>query len=166
MALIQPSSSLNKSNQWQLVLVNNSNQLVLYNDSSKSLTVKNVEVNNVNKNNDKRVCPTCLRPFIELNDIVHDDNKPSPNHYFKLLMSLSDASNNDDIYTSNENDVNSRVDGYYEKFFIEQSQIGRGSYASVHLCQHTINGNLLGHYAVKKIAVGLSNTYLRNALQG
>ena len=55
MALIQPSSSLNKSNQWQLVLVNNSNQLVLYNDSSKSLTVKNVEVNNVNKNNDKRV---------------------------------------------------------------------------------------------------------------
>lgn len=56
-------------------------------------------------------------------------------------------------------DVNSKLDessfseGYYQRFFTEISQLGRGMSGSVFLCQHVLNGNPLGMYACKKIAV-------------
>ncbi|CAH7672610.1 kinase-like domain-containing protein, partial [Phakopsora pachyrhizi] len=58
-----------------------------------------------------------------------------------------------------------RVDGYYERFFVEEVRLGRGQKGSVFLCTHVLDGNALGHYAVKKIAVGQSSPELVNVLR-
>ncbi|WAR61216.1 hypothetical protein PtB15_13B468 [Puccinia triticina] len=57
-----------------------------------------------------------------------------------------------------------RVDGYYERFFIEVMKLGRGQKGSVFLCTHTLDGNALGDYAIKKIAVGQSSHELMHVL--
>lgn len=44
--------------------------------------------------------------------------------------------------------------GYYSRFFIELKPLGRGARGQVFLCQHVLNGNKLGKYAIKKIPVG------------
>ncbi|KAJ9475093.1 putative serine/threonine-protein kinase IKS1 [Pseudozyma hubeiensis] len=48
----------------------------------------------------------------------------------------------------------SSAQGYYSRFFIELHQLGRGARGTVYLCQHVLNGNKLGKYAVKKVPVG------------
>ncbi|EIW68718.1 hypothetical protein TREMEDRAFT_32011, partial [Tremella mesenterica DSM 1558] len=61
-------------------------------------------------------------------------------------------------------DQGSNVDvpakGYYERFFKEEGRLGIGAEGSVYLATHVIGGNVLGTYAVKKIAVGTSKEYL------
>ncbi|MBW0487141.1 hypothetical protein O181_026856 [Austropuccinia psidii MF-1] len=57
-----------------------------------------------------------------------------------------------------------RVDGYYDRFFVEEMKLGRGQKGSVFLCTHVLDGNALGHYAVKKIAVGQSSPELLHVL--
>ncbi|KAJ9100943.1 hypothetical protein QFC19_005339 [Naganishia cerealis] len=57
------------------------------------------------------------------------------------------------------------VEGYYHRFFIEEKRLGMGAEGSVYLCQHVLDGNYLGHYAIKKIAVGNSKPYLIKMLQ-
>ena len=47
-----------------------------------------------------------------------------------------------------------QVEGYYSRFFYEIKQLGRGARGTVFLCQHVLNGNRLGKYAIKKIPVG------------
>lgn len=49
-------------------------------------------------------------------------------------------------------------DGYYERFFVEVSKLGRGFRGSVFLCQHLLDGIALSEYAVKKIPVGESHS--------
>nr|CDI52999.1 related to IKS1-putative serine/threonine kinase [Melanopsichium pennsylvanicum 4] len=44
--------------------------------------------------------------------------------------------------------------GYYSRFFVELKRLGRGARGQVFLCQHVLNGNKLGKYAIKKIPVG------------
>ncbi|CBQ72416.1 related to IKS1-putative serine/threonine kinase [Sporisorium reilianum SRZ2] len=44
--------------------------------------------------------------------------------------------------------------GYYARFFVELKRLGRGARGQVFLCQHVLNGNQLGKYAIKKIPVG------------
>ncbi|TIB62051.1 hypothetical protein E3P78_02529 [Wallemia ichthyophaga] len=174
---------------WQLVLSNTSNQIVLYHPPTKSLKV--TQSLNPQTQHDS-ICPNCLRP---MQPDPADDIPPTTN-YFRLLSELEGARtppytktyqkppyqkrnsiadvqpakadsprNPTHSYHSHAHDVTSRVDGYYAKFFVELRQIGRGAYASVHLCQHTLNDNALGLYAVKKVAVGLSSAYLTRALQ-
>ncbi|SPO37878.1 related to IKS1 - putative serine/threonine kinase [Pseudozyma flocculosa] len=46
------------------------------------------------------------------------------------------------------------ADGYYARFFVEIKKLGRGARGTVFLCQHVLNGNKLGRYAIKKIPVG------------
>ncbi|KAA1085568.1 putative serine/threonine-protein kinase iks1 [Puccinia graminis f. sp. tritici] len=57
-----------------------------------------------------------------------------------------------------------RVDGYYHRFFIEVLKLGRGQKGSVFLCTHILDGNALGDYAIKKIAVGQSSHELMQVL--
>jgi len=57
------------------------------------------------------------------------------------------------------------VEGYYSRFFVEEKRLGMGAEGSVFLCQHVLEGNPLGHYAVKKIAVGSSSPYLFKMLR-
>ncbi len=51
-------------------------------------------------------------------------------------------------------DASSPAAGYYSRFFVELKKLGRGASGHVYLCQHVLNGNPLGLYAVKKIACG------------
>ncbi|KAJ2727135.1 putative serine/threonine-protein kinase iks1 [Coemansia sp. Benny D115] len=55
--------------------------------------------------------------------------------------------------------------GYYERFFTEQKKLGKGLRGSVFSCQHILDGVYLGHYAVKKVAVGNNHKWLRRMLR-
>ncbi|GJE86683.1 serine/threonine protein kinase-like protein [Phanerochaete sordida] len=57
------------------------------------------------------------------------------------------------------------AEGYFKTFFQEECRLGMGANGSVFLCQHMLDGNSLGHFAVKKIAVGQSHSYLLNILR-
>lgn len=57
------------------------------------------------------------------------------------------------------------AEGYFEAFFQEEYRLGMGASGSVYLCQHVLDGQPLGHFAVKKIAVGESHSYLLNILR-
>ncbi|EIW77275.1 kinase-like protein [Coniophora puteana RWD-64-598 SS2] len=57
------------------------------------------------------------------------------------------------------------ADGYFKAFFKEEYRLGMGANGSVYLCQHVLDGNLLGQFAVKKIAVGQSHSYLIGILR-
>ncbi|KAI9510196.1 kinase-like protein [Russula earlei] len=59
----------------------------------------------------------------------------------------------------------SMAEGYFKAFFQEEARLGMGANGSVFLCQHVLNGNSLGRFAVKKIAVGQSASYLLNILR-
>ncbi|TXT13454.1 hypothetical protein VHUM_00821 [Vanrija humicola] len=55
--------------------------------------------------------------------------------------------------------------GYYQRFFKENGRLGIGAEGSVYLATHIIGGSALGTYAVKKIAVGTSKSYLVKMLR-
>ncbi|KAJ2820039.1 putative serine/threonine-protein kinase iks1, partial [Coemansia sp. 'formosensis'] len=55
--------------------------------------------------------------------------------------------------------------GYYERFFSEQKKLGKGLRGSVFSCQHILDGVYLGHYAVKKVAVGNNHQWLKRMLR-
>jgi hypothetical protein len=74
------------------------------------------------------------------------------------------------------------AEGYFKTFFQEECKLGMGASGSVYLCQvcftfllrslilmwkhqHVLDGNPLGHFAVKKIAVGESHSYLLKTLK-
>lgn len=57
------------------------------------------------------------------------------------------------------------AEGYFKAFFQEEARLGMGANGTVFLCQHVLNGNPLGHFAVKKIAVGQSASYLLKILR-
>ncbi|KAI9444187.1 other/IKS protein kinase [Lactarius indigo] len=59
----------------------------------------------------------------------------------------------------------SMAEGYFKAFFQEEARLGMGANGTVFLCQHVLNGNPLGHFAVKKIAVGQSASYLLKILR-
>ncbi|KIP06309.1 hypothetical protein PHLGIDRAFT_107158 [Phlebiopsis gigantea 11061_1 CR5-6] len=59
----------------------------------------------------------------------------------------------------------SMAEGYFSAFFQEEYRLGMGANGTVYLCQHVLDGNPLGHFAVKKIAVGQSHDYLLKTLR-
>ncbi|CAD7924382.1 unnamed protein product [Amoebophrya sp. A120] len=56
-------------------------------------------------------------------------------------------------------------DGYYERFFVEVESLGQGSFGHVFHCRHTIDGEALGEFAVKKVAVGDDRQWLRKIIR-
>ncbi|GKT37241.1 hypothetical protein ADUPG1_010068, partial [Aduncisulcus paluster] len=54
--------------------------------------------------------------------------------------------------------------GYYSRFFSELGLLGSGSFGTVNLCSHHLNGIELGLYAVKKLACGESERFLNETL--
>lgn len=62
-------------------------------------------------------------------------------------------------------DSSATAQGYYSRFFIELKKLGRGSRGQVYLCQHVLNGNRLGTYAVKKIPCGDDAEHLLTSLK-
>ncbi|KAI0795439.1 kinase-like domain-containing protein [Abortiporus biennis] len=60
---------------------------------------------------------------------------------------------------------NNMAEGYFKAFFQEEGRLGMGANGSVYLCRHVLDGNSLGHFALKKIAIGQSHSYLVNTLR-
>ncbi len=55
--------------------------------------------------------------------------------------------------------------GYYERFFVEERQLGSGSFGAVFLCQHKLDDVELGEYAVKKVPVGDNKDWLKKMIR-
>ncbi|KAJ9099286.1 hypothetical protein QFC21_004167 [Naganishia friedmannii] len=120
------------------------------------------------------------------NNEITEENNPDLLHvrpYFQILAQSVEGSRNSTPVgqgtperssphprhgrSSSEDDTQPTrsVEGYYSRFFIEEKRLGRGAEGTVYLCQHVLDGNYLGHYAIKKVAVGNSKPYLYKILQ-
>ncbi|PBK94805.1 kinase-like protein [Armillaria gallica] len=151
---------------WQAIF-HASNQVVLYNPTSHALAIR--------QSRPGSGCPYCKRPLPP----PQDDDDPDPelhsraSNYFHLLSIANDTwSRPSTPPPSVEADdgagtfsAEALANGYFKAFFTEESKLGMGANGSVYLCQHVLDGNPLGHFAVKKVAVGQSHSYLLNILR-
>lgn len=124
-------------------------------------------------------CPMCHRPWNFEYNHAHsvrteptwkeydDDYVHVAPHYFRLLSQtpmsgMSEPGSPSNIGNASISDgIN---EGYYERFFVELQQLGRGARGTVYLCQHVLNGHALGTYAVKKVPVGNHKDTLHHSL--
>ncbi|KAI6127893.1 kinase-like domain-containing protein [Pisolithus croceorrhizus] len=154
--------------EWQPVF-QASNQVVLYNPTSHALTIHSNATH-------RFPCPYCRRPLppgfgLEEDIHIREGSYSRPSNYFKLL-----AVSRENTRTTSPPPLESgtsqpvfpteaMAEGYFRKFFQEEYRLGMGAYGSVYLCQHVLDGNPLGRFAVKKIAVGESHSYLLSILR-
>ena len=54
--------------------------------------------------------------------------------------------------------------GYFQKFFVEERELGRGGRGVVLLVKHELDGVSLGHFACKRVPVGDDHEWLRRVL--
>ncbi|KAH0834768.1 ABC transporter transmembrane region 2-domain-containing protein [Lanmaoa asiatica] len=164
--------------EWQPIL-HASNQVVLYNPTSHALTIHkspNVHV----PDTPNSPCPFCHRPLppgfghdvLDEEDMRREGGSQTRvSNYFQLLAIANESSRpssppplgNGDRTSAFPREV--MADGYFKAFFQEEYRLGMGANGSVFLCQHVLDGNPLGHFAVKKIAVGESHSYLLGILR-
>ncbi|TCD62719.1 putative serine/threonine-protein kinase iks1 [Steccherinum ochraceum] len=101
--------------------------------------------------------------YFQLLQVANESSVPptprSPSPVMPLDASSSRTSAEDGFPTDN------MAEGYFKAFFREECRLGMGANGSVFLCEHVLNGNSLGRFAVKKIAVGRSHSYLLNILR-
>ncbi|KAK0183982.1 kinase-like domain-containing protein [Armillaria mellea] len=150
---------------WQAIF-HASNQVVLYNPTSHALAIR--------QSRPGSGCPYCKRPLPPSQD---DDDDPDPelhsraSNYFHLLSIANDTWSRPSTPPPPIEDgagafsAEALANGYFKAFFTEESKLGMGANGSVYLCQHVLDGNPLGHFAVKKVAVGQSHSYLLNILR-
>ncbi|KAF8325815.1 kinase-like domain-containing protein, partial [Cantharellus anzutake] len=150
------------------------NQVVLYNASSKGLTVNYIHpACHTVEEPDASTCPYCHRPLDEYNHSA--PQAPTSDHrapnYFHLLAIHNESTSRPLTPPHLEDEARpplsseTMAEGYFDAFFREESKLGMGANGSVFLCQHVLDGNLLGRFAVKKIAVGSSHKYLVRILK-
>ncbi|WWC87201.1 uncharacterized protein L201_002087 [Kwoniella dendrophila CBS 6074] len=103
--------------------------------------------------------------YFRILEQAHEGSRPpsptpsTPRKRFQTPLMEQD----DDDDNLDEADFPAR--GYYDRYFKEESKLGMGAEGSVFLATHVIGGNVLGTYAVKKIAVGRSKSYLFKMLR-
>ncbi|KAG9311790.1 hypothetical protein JVU11DRAFT_8037 [Chiua virens] len=163
--------------EWQPIL-HASHQVVLYNPTSHALSIhKSPTVHVPDRPNSP--CPFCHRPLPpgfahenEDEDLRHEGSSHSrAANYFHLLAIANESSRPSSpppLGNGNRPSAFPReamAEGYFKMFFQEEYRLGMGANGSVYLCQHVLDGNPLGHFAVKKIAVGESHSYLLGILR-
>ncbi|KAG6872095.1 hypothetical protein C0995_013019 [Termitomyces sp. Mi166 len=164
---------------WQPVL-HVSNQVVLYNPRSHALSIR--KSNNFS-HVPRESCPYCkqtlpagFEPELDDDDIDALDSDPAyhsrASDYFQLLAASNEASSRPSTPppvmqepSTSAFPAEKMAEGYFKAFFQEEMKLGMGANGSVFLCQHMLDGNPLGHFAVKKIAVGESHSYLLTILR-
>ncbi|KAJ7152651.1 kinase-like protein [Mycena crocata] len=156
-----------------------SNQVVLYNPTSHALSIKH---SSNFPPRARRPCPYCkqalptdFRPDdSDLGDDALDaDASYRASNYFHLLAIANEITSrpstpptpSESQSRRNTFPAEAMAEGYFKAFFQEEFRLGMGANGSVYLCQHVLDGNPLGHFAVKKIAVGESHSYLLNILK-
>ncbi|KAI5116294.1 hypothetical protein M0805_002164 [Coniferiporia weirii] len=172
---------------WRTIL-SDSHQVVLYNSDSHALSVMPHSA----VPSTLGTCPYCNRPLDVAPDeppYFEPDQRTRASNYFQLLEIANETSSRPpslgrsrlgpgSIGSSSENGIPSRSEngqgfaanamaeeGYFNAFFKEDCRLGMGANGSVYLCQHVLDGNPLGRFAVKKIAVGRSHSYLIQILR-
>lgn len=121
------------------------------------------------------------QPGLQRHGHPTDPHSRVPN-YFQLLAAANESSRPTSPYRSSAPSSSSSVhletedeptpltgdrmaQGYFQSFFREKHRLGMGANGTVLLCEHVLDGNVLGEYAVKKVAVGHSHDYLLNTLR-
>ncbi|KAI0674365.1 kinase-like protein [Trametes maxima] len=174
--------------EWQPIL-HVSDQVVLYNPTSHALSIRTHARPSTRTLTHPGRCPYCHRALPaggdrgqhEEDDLDSDveDIEPHSNrapNYFHLLevanessrpASLDGVSAADDEPSAGPSAfrADNMAEGYFKAFFQEVCRLGMGANGSVYLCQHVLDGNSLGYFAVKKVAVGQSHSYLLNTLR-
>ncbi|PCH45087.1 kinase-like protein [Wolfiporia cocos MD-104 SS10] len=179
--------------EWQPIL-HSSNQVVLYNATSHALSIHRHSGSDLARRNAGNRCPYCHRflptEFNLEQDSDSDDNAPrsrAPNYFQLLEIANESAASRPGTHprtipsgSTSRSRSRSRssgsagatafhaenmAEGYFKAFFKEEYRLGMGANGAVFLCQHVLDGNSLGHFAVKKIAVGQSHAYLLNILR-
>ncbi|KAJ7207213.1 kinase-like protein [Mycena pura] len=159
---------------WQTIF-HVSNQVVLYNPTSHALSIRH---SSHFPPRIRRPCPYCkqalptdFRPDLE-DDALDAEASFRASNYFHLLEIANETTSRPSTPPSSS-EAQSRdrfpreaiAEGYFKAFFQEEYRLGMGASGTVFLCQHVLDGNPLGHFAVKKIAVGESHSYLLNILK-
>ncbi|KAJ6571634.1 kinase-like protein [Mycena capillaripes] len=163
--------------EWQPIF-HVSNQVVLYNPTSHALSIRH---SSNFPPRARRPCPYChqalppdFRPDSELeDDAVDSEASFRASNYFHLLAIANETTSRPSTPPTpsetrsrrNTFPAEAMAEGYFKAFFQEEFRLGMGANGSVYLCQHVLDGNPLGHFAVKKIAVGESHSYLLNILK-
>ncbi|KAJ2552612.1 putative serine/threonine-protein kinase iks1, partial [Coemansia sp. RSA 1878] len=93
------------------------------------------------------------------------DNETTPLVSTLESKSFGPADSSTDRLDSDSVAESSFNQGYYERFFSEQQKLGKGLRGSVFSCQHILDNVYLGHYAVKKVAVGNNRQWLKRMLR-
>ncbi|KAK7046586.1 Other/IKS protein kinase [Favolaschia claudopus] len=178
-ALVPLAPSSSSEPDWQPIF-HLSNQVVLYNPTSHALSIRH---SSNYPPRTRRPCPYCQRPLppdfrrdpeLDLEDHdVADDSEATfrASNYFQLLAIANETTSRPSTPPARTESKRSAfpaeamAEGYFKAFFQEECRLGMGANGSVYLCQHVLDGNPLGHFAVKKIAVGESHSYLLNILK-
>ncbi|KAF7289833.1 hypothetical protein MIND_01357600 [Mycena indigotica] len=177
-ALVPLAPSSPEQHDWQTIF-HVSNQVILYNPTSHALSIRNATQYPPPS---RRPCPYCKQPLpsdFHAAELVEDDvealdaeNSFRASNYFHLLAIANETTSRPStppaISGSSSGSAFPReamAEGYFKAFFQEEFRLGMGANGSVYLCQHVLDGNPLGHFAVKKIAVGDSHAYLLNILK-
>ncbi|KLO11390.1 kinase-like protein [Schizopora paradoxa] len=169
---------------WRPIL-SDSSQVVLYNAASHALTVRRHE----GFADSHSTCPYCNRPlqqqqsdtlplfdesqaehtrvsnYFQLLEVANETNSRPASPRGPRLRSTSGFSGETRTNGGPTFKAETMAEGYFNAFFKEEQKLGMGANGSVYLCQHILDGNLLGHFAVKKIAVGQSHSYLTKILR-
>ncbi|CCJ30032.1 unnamed protein product [Pneumocystis jirovecii] len=180
-------------NDWNVVFRDSvSGAVVLFNRENKQLSLyRNIKGSLVQKPG-TTFCPLCYRPF-QANDLHSTFDESSlmlqtfiDSGYFRFLENFTwdDAEKPLDISQplSSPSPTNSSLpgfspststplsslsfnQGYFKRFFIPEGSLGRGSRGEVLKVLHVLDGVPLGHYAVKRIPVGDSHSWLKKLLK-
>lgn len=164
--------------EWQPIF-QASNQIVLYNPTSHALSITKssgpLDFSSLSS------CPYCHRPLPNgfdrhgSSDNIRSDSgsHSRASNYFQLLAAANQTSSRPSSppLTSGSGSRHgafppeTMAEGYFKAFFQEEYRLGMGANGTVYLCQHVLDGEPLGHFAVKKIAIGESHSYLLNILR-
>lgn len=157
-----------KVTEWTVILRDSANgKTVLYDPQKQQINLQSVNPD---------CCPFC-RQKLPSNQQQSNNTAPfshgiDPNsfidsNYFRYLAAYcqTDPSLQDKPQFGDHLSTGALLQGYYQRFFREIKQLGRGYRGSVFLCQHTLDGVPLGEYAIKKIAVGDSRQWLIRMLR-
>ncbi|KAF8223462.1 kinase-like protein [Tricholoma matsutake] len=169
--------------EWQPIF-HISNQVVLYNPTSHALSIR--QSTNF-PTRPRPPCPYCKQTLPldftgpdPVDDVLDSLNSEDPSYhsrasdYFQLLAIANENSRPSTPHTIEDTrqggqrsafPAEAMAEGYFKAFFQEEYKLGMGANGSVFLCQHMLDGNALGHFAVKKIAVGESHSYLLKILR-
>ncbi|CAG8763681.1 14956_t:CDS:2, partial [Racocetra persica] len=164
------------SKEWTVILRSeNAGQLVLYNTTNRRVSVRRLPQNNSNQVSSDanmalsspHMCALCRRPLLSTTtnseNVLNGQSTPfvQPSDSTQSSSSFLDPIV-ENISSLSESSFNQ---GYYERFFIEERKLGRGSRGSVFLCKHVLDNVHLGEYAIKKVAVGDNHSWLVKMLR-